>query len=298
MKKIKIYDKITEQIVREVFFALREELGYEVLSSRTEFPDYIIRRGGKLMRAEVEVKASNFFRHGHPLDNCDMIICYENDLWYHIPLKVIELKDFIEVEEEAEEVGLILNMRKEISEASNSEQSLERVKEKREIEEKIIAFLTKNYPLDFNVKEIADAIKVSKYAITYAIEAMDDSKKVIVSRIFNKTKLYTVPQNEITRGLSEEKKDNISGLEFTSLKKSERVILKFLRDEYPKDISIGEIIDYTKYALGTIRKSMEFLTRLKLIIHTRTQAVAKLYTINLETDKQETLDADKDESVE
>ena len=88
MKKIKIYDKITEQFVREVLFALREELGYEVLSSRTEFPDFILKRDDRIIRAEVELYASNFYFHKHPEEECDMIICFQNDLEKEVPLQI------------------------------------------------------------------------------------------------------------------------------------------------------------------------------------------------------------------
>lgn len=53
MPKIKIYDKITETLVREVFFTFRNKLGYGVLSSREEFPDFILLKGDKIVHATV-----------------------------------------------------------------------------------------------------------------------------------------------------------------------------------------------------------------------------------------------------
>ena len=111
MRKIKIYDVITEQLVREVFFHLSKELGFTVLSSRTEFPDYILLRDGDVIRAEAEVLTSNFYLHKHHEKECDMIICYEDDLQKESHLEILELKQFIEIGKEFTENKIVLKAR-------------------------------------------------------------------------------------------------------------------------------------------------------------------------------------------
>lgn len=111
MKKFKIYDKITEHVVREVFFAISEDLGFTILSSRTEFPDYILLKEDKVFRAEVEVSASNFYSHKHPENEYDMIICYKNDLKNTSPLEVVEFEDFIEIVRDSRENEIVTRIR-------------------------------------------------------------------------------------------------------------------------------------------------------------------------------------------
>lgn len=97
--------------MREVFFTLSERLGFTVLSSREEFPDFLLLRGDKVIRAEVEVYASNFYFHKHPEDACDIIICFENDLENEIPLEILELFHFIEIVRGSRENKLVSEFR-------------------------------------------------------------------------------------------------------------------------------------------------------------------------------------------
>lgn len=60
-----------------------------VTNSGTDNKDVLIY---KRIRIEFEYVASNFKLHGHPVDQCDLIICWEND-WKDCPIKIIELKD-------------------------------------------------------------------------------------------------------------------------------------------------------------------------------------------------------------
>ena len=111
MKKIEIYDEVTEHLIREIFFALRDELGFKVLSSRANFPDFVLIRNNKVIRAEVEVLASNFYLHNHSEKDCDLIICYINDLERETPLKILELKEFIKVNRNSKETKIVSNVR-------------------------------------------------------------------------------------------------------------------------------------------------------------------------------------------
>lgn len=70
--------------------------------SNTSFPDAIgVKMDGntglryKRVRIEFEFLSSNFKLHKHPIDQCDMIICWIDD-WEDCPIEVIELKKYVE----------------------------------------------------------------------------------------------------------------------------------------------------------------------------------------------------------
>jgi predicted HTH transcriptional regulator len=56
------------------------------------FPDFIMLRGGKKVRVELEVKSSNFVLHKHPANEVDEVICIEKDVDLKVP--ITELKNF------------------------------------------------------------------------------------------------------------------------------------------------------------------------------------------------------------
>jgi len=82
-----------EAATRDVFAMFHKDLGYRIIKSSREFPDYILEdESGRRIRAEVEFKASRF---NHPIEECDMIICWHND-WPDCPIEVLELCRFVE----------------------------------------------------------------------------------------------------------------------------------------------------------------------------------------------------------
>ncbi len=90
-----------EQGVVFLFGMVCRELGFRIEIVRTGFPDfegkYLYDSSKSLWaeaRIEMEFKASNFKDHGHNPDECDFIVCWEND-WPDCPLTVIELKSEI-----------------------------------------------------------------------------------------------------------------------------------------------------------------------------------------------------------
>ena len=64
-----------------LFAKVGEELGFIIEEIRAEFPDCIARRqvdkGWERVAIEFEFKSSNFQRHGHDPEGCDLIVCYE-----------------------------------------------------------------------------------------------------------------------------------------------------------------------------------------------------------------------------
>lgn len=83
---------LSECEVRERFRILNEIYDrYEVIFSQEAFPDLFIKRNGKNLLVEVEKSSSDFKRHKHNPDGCDLIICWEHD-WKDCYLPIIELK--------------------------------------------------------------------------------------------------------------------------------------------------------------------------------------------------------------
>ena len=63
-----------------VLFAQQcEEVGFEILSIQSAFPDALVRRGDVEYRVEFELLSSNFYKHRHDPRKADLIICWQND---------------------------------------------------------------------------------------------------------------------------------------------------------------------------------------------------------------------------
>jgi len=54
------------------------------------------RKGERWQRVRIEFEyfSSDFRRHEHPQEGCDLIVCWKND-WAESPLEVIELSEEI-----------------------------------------------------------------------------------------------------------------------------------------------------------------------------------------------------------
>jgi len=92
---------INEQGVVYLFGMVSRELGFSVEALQQGFPDcegkYLHDKNRKLWakaRIEFEFRAANFREHGHDENECDVIVCWEND-WPDCPLRVVELKSEI-----------------------------------------------------------------------------------------------------------------------------------------------------------------------------------------------------------
>lgn len=91
-----------------VFGMVCERLGFVVDAIHAHFPDCEAKRRtghqDKLwepVRIEFELRASNFRAQGHRLDQCDLIVCWEDD-WPDCPLEVLALKDLVVAERKHE----------------------------------------------------------------------------------------------------------------------------------------------------------------------------------------------------
>ncbi len=92
-----VYEPINEQGVILLFAALAHELDFRIEAIRTRFPDALLRRKNfrgnwKSCKAEFEYRSSQFKLHGHDLQQCDLIVCWEHD-WGDCPIEVLCLKD-------------------------------------------------------------------------------------------------------------------------------------------------------------------------------------------------------------
>lgn len=94
------HSPINEQGVVFLFGMVCRELGYLVEAVQTGFPDcegkrQVDTRRWERVRVEFEFKSSNFLKHGHDPNLCDLIVCWEHD-WLNCPLEVLELRKEIQ----------------------------------------------------------------------------------------------------------------------------------------------------------------------------------------------------------
>jgi hypothetical protein len=92
---------INEQGVVYVFGMISRELGFLIESIRTDYPDCEGKRcidpqrqRWEHVRIEFEYQSSNFRKHGHNPEDCDLIVCWIHD-WEDCPVEVLELKSQI-----------------------------------------------------------------------------------------------------------------------------------------------------------------------------------------------------------
>ena len=93
-----IYSPVNEQGVVYLFSKVAEDLNMYVEEVRTAYPDCVARRfngkGWEKIYIEFEYLSNNFVQHGHNQEDCDIIVCWENN-WKDCPLEILELKTII-----------------------------------------------------------------------------------------------------------------------------------------------------------------------------------------------------------
>lgn len=90
---------VNEQGVVFLFGMTAFELGFFVEVVQSGFPDCEAKRRVannryERVKIEFEYKSSNFKDHGHKLNGCDIIVCWEHN-WSECPIEVLELKSVI-----------------------------------------------------------------------------------------------------------------------------------------------------------------------------------------------------------
>lgn len=183
-----VYSPINEQGVVFLFGRVLEELNMYIEEIRTKYPDCVARRytgkGWERVYIEFEFKSGNFIQHGHDPKECNMIVCWEDDLTEQDKKKlegieILELKSMINTPE-------IPNKRiEEPSKAiEKSEYDLQYHFERKGVSMQIQELYKK---LSGKIKEINEEIfrKFSKTAITYY-----SPEKMFVSMGFRKNTIY------------------------------------------------------------------------------------------------------------
>lgn len=96
------HSPINEQGVVFLFGMVAFELGFIVESVATGFPDCESKRCvskkqdlWERVQIEFEYQSRNFKDHGHDPNQCDLIVCWEDD-WPDCPIEVLELRSAIE----------------------------------------------------------------------------------------------------------------------------------------------------------------------------------------------------------
>jgi hypothetical protein len=92
------YTPTCEHDVVQMFGAVAQELGFEILANRSAFPDCQARRRRPGTREtfvecliEYEFASSDYRRHRHPVSGCDLLVCWKHD-WPECPIQVLELR--------------------------------------------------------------------------------------------------------------------------------------------------------------------------------------------------------------
>jgi hypothetical protein len=93
-----MYEPTTEAGVLVLFGVVAMPLGFAIERVGAGFPDCEAKQrvagGWRRVRIEFEYQSSNFVRHGHDPDGCDLIVCWEHN-WPDARLEVLELKQEI-----------------------------------------------------------------------------------------------------------------------------------------------------------------------------------------------------------
>ena len=95
------YEPVNEAGVSMLFAMLAVQLGFQIERVQTEFPDVVAMREvqpdkWQRVNIELEVESRNFKAHGHPVNRCDVIVCWRHN-WAECPVRieVVELKKVV-----------------------------------------------------------------------------------------------------------------------------------------------------------------------------------------------------------
>jgi hypothetical protein len=94
------HEPVNENGVVFLFGMVARELGYSVEAVQSGFPDCEAKRQIKpgawqRVHIEFEFQSRNFRDHGHPVDGCDLIVCWHHN-WPECPLEVVELRSILQ----------------------------------------------------------------------------------------------------------------------------------------------------------------------------------------------------------
>lgn len=143
-----LFHPSSEQEVVGLFVKLlpKLDISLNIEELRTEFPDCLAwkltEEGVEKLKIEFELFSQNFLEHGHKVEGCDLIVCWE-DNWSSCPIDVLELKSEIE---KIDEKFIYFDKPKYSTKTWTAEKFLDRVKDQHgnlsDIHEEILTELT------------------------------------------------------------------------------------------------------------------------------------------------------------
>jgi hypothetical protein len=89
-------DPTDEDEVIALFSKIHQYLGFvSIKSIGRSFPDCMASKKRKEVRIEFEEPSSMFNSHGHNPKDCDLIVCWTDDLGPLAPVSVLEMREFV-----------------------------------------------------------------------------------------------------------------------------------------------------------------------------------------------------------
>lgn len=173
-----------------VLFAQQaEKYGFEIVEIQPAFPDALVKKGDTIYRVEFEYQASSFHTHQHDVHDCDLVICWHNDLMDMVlPVLALSSPDWpltslVLPSNEARDAFYwkcrairaereMKNLRR--SKAGQNGNSLipsrQRTTSKEEAQESLLAYVAKHPTASYS--EIAKAIEKSKSTVAYYVNQL------------------------------------------------------------------------------------------------------------------------------
>ncbi len=178
-----------------VLFAQQaEKYGFEIVEIQPSFPDALVKKGDTIYRVEFEYQASSFHTHQHDVHDCDLVICWHNDLADMVlPILALSSPEWSQTSlvlpsNEARDAFYwkcrairaereVKNLRR--SKAGQNENSFipsrQRTISKDEAQESLLAYVAKHPTASYS--EIAKAIDKSKSTVSYYVnQLMQDGR--------------------------------------------------------------------------------------------------------------------------
>lgn len=66
---------------------------FDELTVRTQYPDAVATKNGKILDIEFETTSKGFERDKHDPKRCDLVVCWNHD-WDECPIDVLALNEF------------------------------------------------------------------------------------------------------------------------------------------------------------------------------------------------------------
>jgi hypothetical protein len=185
-----MFEPKNEQGVVALFMMGLSKSKWELVEIGMPFPDATLSMDDALWKVEFEFLASNFVSHGHDYRECDLIICWRNDL-SDCPLPILALSESgwekrkpVKGNPLSSEVQFWKNraskLEREVNKLKAKEQGIGAICSKKpSILRKMIAYYTENP--HFSVREMADLVGISKSSVANYLDELGQKNIVHVN---------------------------------------------------------------------------------------------------------------------